>query len=270
MTALLENTSRGLYCPAGDFYIDPWQPVPRAVITHAHSDHARFGSARYLTTPEGVSLLRERVGQDAAIDSSPYGQTLDMNGVRVSLHPAGHILGSAQVCMEHHGQVAVVSGDYKVESDSTCAPFEPVRCHLFVTESTFGLPIYRWRPTDEIFADMNQWWRDNQQRRRTSVIFAYSLGKAQRVLSGLDSSIGPILVHGAVARFLPHYRAAGVQLPPTEWAGAENSRATARPGDGGGATLGRRQPLDPQVWHGVHGHGLRLDSAARHATAAGR
>jgi putative mRNA 3-end processing factor len=222
---MLTVTPAGLYCAAGDFYIDPWQPVERAVITHAHSDHARPGSARYLTTPEGAGVLRVRVGDDASIRTLPYGETLRLNDVTVSLHPAGHLLGSAQVRVEQGGEVWAVSGDYKLEPDATCAPFAPVACHTFITESTFGLPIYRWRPQAEVFAQINGWWRANQAAGRTSILYAYSLGKAQRVLAGLDASIGPILVHGAVLRFLEPYAAAGIALPPALYADTDAARA---------------------------------------------
>ncbi|MGQ9724635.1 MAG: DNA ligase-associated DEXH box helicase, partial [Tepidimonas sp.] len=131
--------AEGLYCPVGDFYIDPWRPVARAIITHAHADHARRGHAAYLAHAASAGVLRARLGGDIALQTVDYGERLDCGGVRVSLHPAGHVLGSAQIRLEHRGQVWVVSGDYKVEADATCAPFEPVRCHTFITESTFGL-----------------------------------------------------------------------------------------------------------------------------------
>ncbi len=226
MPDLLQITAAGLYCPAGDFHIDPWQPVERAVVTHAHSDHARPGSQQYLAAEVGVDLLKERLGPDAVVQGLPYGETRSMNSVRVSLHPAGHILGSAQVRLELAGEVWVVSGDYKLASDATCQAFEPLRCHTFITESTFGLPIYRWQAEQAIFANLNAWWLANRQRKRTSVVYAYSLGKSQRVLAGLDESIGPILVHGAVERYLDIYRAAGVRFPAIEKATAETSQAT--------------------------------------------
>ena len=213
---LLKVTDRGLYCTAGDFYVDPWKPVDFAVTTHAHSDHARSGSRHYLTSEPGRGVLQERLGAGARIEAIAYGQRVVRNGVTISLHPAGHILGSAQVRVEYRGEVWVVSGDYKTQSEPTCAPFEPVRCDTFITESTFGLPIYRWRPQAEIFSGINTWWRANQGAGRTSVLFAYSLGKAQRVLAGVDPTIGPIFVHGAVAKLLPHYAAAGVKLPEIE------------------------------------------------------
>jgi putative mRNA 3-end processing factor len=140
--------------------------------------------------------------------------------VQVSLHPAGHILGSAQVRIEHRGEVWVISGDYKLGADATCAPFEPVRCHTFVTESTFGLPIYRWRPQADLFDEINRWWRSNQLASKASMLFAYALGKAQRLLAGVDPTIGPIFTHGAVERLNHDYRASGVALPTTTYAGS--------------------------------------------------
>jgi putative mRNA 3-end processing factor len=226
VSTLLQRTDRGLYSPAGDFYIDPWQPVEHAIITHAHSDHARAGSGHYLTAAPGERILRRRVGLDAQITALAYGETLDRHGVKISLHPAGHILGSAQVRIEHRGQVAVVSGDYKTAADPTCAAFEPLRCHLFVTECTFGLPIYNWRPQAELFDEINAWWRQNQAVARTSVIFGYALGKAQRVLAGLDPAAGPILVHGAVWGIVNAYRDAGVALPPVLYANDETRKQT--------------------------------------------
>jgi putative mRNA 3-end processing factor len=222
--SLLQVTERGLYCAAGDFYIDPWQPVTRAVITHAHADHARPGSQRYLTSPTGAPLLRLRVGPVPRIVAHPFGKQLDLNGVRLSLHPAGHLLGSAQIRVEHRGEVWVVSGDYKIEADSTCEPFEVVPCHTFITESTFGLPIYRWRPQAEVFDEINAWWRQNQLEGRTSILFAYALGKAQRLLAGVDASVGPILVHGATQRFVHAYRHAGISQPTTIYADSATAR----------------------------------------------
>jgi putative mRNA 3-end processing factor len=226
---LLAITDRGLYCAAGDFYIDPWKPVDFAVTTHAHSDHARAGSRHYLTASSGRGVLQERLGVGAQIEAMPYGERTTRNGVTISLHPAGHILGSAQVRVEYRGEVWVVSGDYKTQSEPTCVPFEPVRCHTFITESTFGLPIYRWPPQAEIFEGVNAWWRANRLAGRTSVLFAYSLGKAQRVLAGVDSTVGPVFVHGSVAKLLPHYAAAGVKLPAI---------ASGHAADGGGLVIG--------------------------------
>ena len=209
-----------MYCAAGDFYIDPWMPVDRAVITHAHGDHAHGGCRRYLCSREGARVLRTRLGDDANIESVEFGADVAIDGVRVSLHPAGHILGSAQIRVEHRGEVWVVSGDYKTEPDPTCTPFEVVRCHTFVTESTFGLPIYRWSPQREIFAAIADWWRANAAAERASIIYGYALGKAQRLLAGLvGEDIGPIFTHGAVERLNRDYRAGGVALPPTTYAG---------------------------------------------------
>lgn len=205
----------GLYCPPGDFYIDPWRPVERAVITHGHGDHARNGNRHYLTASPGAGILRSRLGADINLQTLDYGQRLDHGGVTLSLHPAGHVLGSAQVRLEYRGEVWVASGDYKVEPDGTCAPFEPVRCHTFITESTFGLPIYRWEPQQQIFDQINAWWRENITLGKASVLFCYSFGKAQRILHGLDPSLGPILVHGAVEPLNRVYREAGVALPAT-------------------------------------------------------
>lgn len=218
MPPLLEISDNGLYCVPGGFHIDPWRPVTRAVITHAHSDHACRGSNAYLTAREGLHVLRARMGSDATIDTIAYGEPITLGDVRVSLHPAGHVLGSSQVRLECKGQVAVVGGDYKLAPDPTCQPFEPLRCNLFVSESTFGLPIYRWVPPTETLRDVNIWWSENASAGRPSVLLAYSLGKAQRLLAGLDASIGPVFTHGAVEVMVQAYRATGVTLPPTQLA----------------------------------------------------
>lgn len=227
---LLHLTDRGLYCAAGDFFIDPWQPVPRALITHGHGDHARRGSEQYLAAAPGLGILQTRLGADANIQTLPFGEPVTLNGVQVSFHPAGHILGSAQIRLEHQGEIWVVSGDYKTTPDPTCAPFEAIRCNTFVTESTFGLPIYRWQRDDDIFNDIHAWWRENQEAERTTILFAYALGKAQRLLARLNPEQGPILCHGAVETLNAVYRAAGIDLPPTRLAtevsdSAELSRA---------------------------------------------
>ena len=214
MSDLVVQRPEGLYCPAGDFYIDPWRPVDRAVITHAHADHARPGHGHYLAAAAGEGVLRARLGE-IRLQALAYGERITHHGVTVSLHPAGHVLGSAQVRLEHEGRVWVASGDYKVAPDRTCAPFEPVRCDVFITESTFGLPIYRWRPDSELYAEINAWWAANAEAGRASVIPCYSFGKAQRLLAGLDARIGPIVVHGAVEPLNEAYRAAGVDLPAT-------------------------------------------------------
>jgi putative mRNA 3-end processing factor len=208
----------GLYCVPGQFYIDPWRPVERAVITHAHGDHARGGHQHYLAAAPGVNVLKSRLGA-INVTALAYGARVQHNGVTVSLHPAGHVLGSAQVRMEYRGEVWVASGDYKVGPDHTCAPFEPVPCDTFITESTFGLPIYRWQPQQEIFDDINAWWAENAAQGRTSVLLGYSFGKAQRILGGLASGIGPIVCHGAVQNLNQVYRESGVWLPPTAMVG---------------------------------------------------
>lgn len=217
-TDLVVVRPEGLYCPLADFYIDPWRPVGRAVITHAHSDHARPGHGHYLAALEAEHVLRTRLGA-IALQTLPYGERLVQGGVTVSLHPAGHVLGSAQVRLEHAGEVWVVSGDYKLETEATCAPFDPVPCHTFVTESTFGLPIYRWQPQAEILADIATWWRRNAEAQRASILFCYALGKAQRILAGLAAAgaldIGTLICHGAIEPLNSAYRASGIALPPT-------------------------------------------------------
>ena len=215
MGELLQVTKRGLYCEDGDFYIDPWRSVDRAIITHAHSDHARSGMKQYLCSDEGEKVLSLRVGQKSNIQALPYGEVINLNGIKVSLHPAGHILGSAQVRVERDGEIAVVSGDYKTEPDSTCTPFEPIRCHTFITESTFGLPIYRWPKEGEVFKQINDWWRANQLSGKATVLLGYSLGKSQRALAGIDSEIGPIFLHETLEPYTKAYRAQGIKLPKT-------------------------------------------------------
>ncbi len=216
---LIVQRPQGLYCPPGDFYIDPWRPVARAVITHAHADHARRGHGAYLASAPSAGVLRARLGA-ITLQTLAYGEAVLLNGVRVSLHPAGHVLGSAQVRVEHGGRVWVASGDYFISGqahdvNATCTPFEPVRCHCFITESTFGLPLYHWRPQAEVLAEVNTWWQANAAAGRASLLLGYSFGKAQRLLAGLDPSIGRIAVHSAVAPLNEAYRAEGVALPET-------------------------------------------------------
>jgi putative mRNA 3-end processing factor len=221
---LLELTDRGLYCSRGDFYIDPWYPVPRAVVTHAHGDHCVPGCESYLVAKDGEAIYRTRLTDLANLQLLAYGEEVTMMGVKISLHPAGHILGSAQVRLEYHGEVWVISGDYKRTADPTCPPFEPIKCNVFVTESTFGLPIYRWPDHHDVFDQINQWWRGNQEAGRASVLFGYPLGKAQRLIAGVDSSIGPIYTHGQVERLNLDYRKSGVDLPATIYVGAVEGR----------------------------------------------
>ncbi len=211
----------GLYCPPGDFFIDPWRPVDRAVITHAHADHARAGHRHYLAHDDAAGVLRRRLGDGIALQTLPYGEPVTHRGVRVSLHPAGHVLGSAQIRLEHAGRVWVASGDYKTQADGTCPPFEPVRCDAFITESTFGLPVYRWPSPATLLREILDWWRANADAGRASVLYCYAFGKAQRILHALagegegeGTAIGPILVHGAIDVLNDAYRAAGVRLAP--------------------------------------------------------
>jgi putative mRNA 3-end processing factor len=218
---LIRTTDRGFYCAAGDFYIDPWRPVDRAVITHAHADHFAYNCKSYLVSEEGRHVFQIRLGDKATIQTIPYGESVKINGVTVSLHPAGHILGSAQVRVEYQGEVWVVSGDYKREPDPTCTPFEVVPCHHFITEATFGLPIYRWPHRDGVFRAINDWWRTNQQAGKCTILYGYSLGKAQGILAGVDPSIGPIYTHGAVEKLNAAYRDSGIQLPPTTYVSRE-------------------------------------------------
>ena len=215
--AIIELTDSGLYCAAGDFHIDPWRPVARAVITHAHADHARSGSGLYVAERSGVPVLQHRLGGDIRVHALEYGEPLALNRARVSLHPAGHILGSAQVRVEVDGEVWVVTGDFKRDTDPTCAPFETVACDTLVTEATFALPIYRWPPIEVVAEDIFQWWRGNAERGRASVLFCYALGKAQRVLAALAAHTEQrVLLHGAAVPLTDIYREAGIPMLPTE------------------------------------------------------
>ncbi len=210
----MRETAQGLYCPDGDFFIDPWQAVPRALITHAHGDHARPGSAAYLCTPGTAALLRRRLGAETAIQTVSYGERIRLGRADVSLHPAGHVLGSAQIRIEGATGVWVAAGDYKRAPDPTCDPFEPVRCDTFITESTFALPIYRWDDTAAIMRDIVQWWDTNRQAEKASVIFCYTLGKAQRLLAELARVTDrTVFVHGMMLGMIDAYREAGVDLP---------------------------------------------------------
>ncbi|MBA2708363.1 MAG: ligase-associated DNA damage response exonuclease [Gemmatimonadaceae bacterium] len=256
--ALLRVTDRGLYCDAGDFYIDPWLPVDRALITHAHGDHARWGSKSYAGARDGRHVLQTRLGESARIETFEYGEQFSMNGVRLSFHPAGHIIGSAQIRVEHRGEVWAVSGDYKTEPDPTCRPFEPVACNTFVTESTFGLPIYRWDPQAETFADIASWWRANAEAGRASIIFAYALGKAQRVLAGLSKDPqGSFYTHGAVERLNRDYRESGIDLPATTYVAS-----VPRGHDWGGALVIAPPSASGSTW-------MRRFGAASTAFASG-
>jgi len=217
MSALIVPSPNGLYCPAGDFYIDPWRPVARAVITHAHGDHARSGSMHYWGSREGEGLLRCRLGRATWIDTHPYAEEFRINGARLSLHPAGHVLGSAQVRIEVDGEVWVVSGDYKRDADPSCAPFEPVRCDTFVTEATFALPIYRWPDPALTAKEIHDWWLENRADGHASVLLCYALGKAQRILAELRRYTDEtVWLHGAMLPLVQVYRDAGIAMLPTQ------------------------------------------------------
>jgi len=230
---LVVVTDRGLYCPPGDFYIDPWRAVQTAVITHAHADHLRHGSARYILARPGTHIARLRLGRDHRwVTAVDYGAVFPIGETCVSLHPAGHILGSAQVRIEHRGRVWVVSGDYKRQPDPTCAPFEPLAADVFVSEATFAQPVYRWPSTGQVIGDILSWWRGNRDRGRASVLFCYALGKAQRVLAELKPFVDePIYVHDTVGKLARCYEQSGVSLPPYRPA------TSLRPGDYRGALV---------------------------------
>jgi putative mRNA 3-end processing factor len=214
---VLIETPDGLYCEDGGFHLDPWGAVARAVVTHAHGDHARAGSAAYLCAEQSVPLLRRRFGPDAIVEGVPYGRPLALGATTVSFHPAGHILGSAQLRIEGASGVWVVSGDYKRAHDPTCAGFEPLRCDTFVTESTFGLPIYRWDATEAVIRELSSWWDDNRARNLTSIVFCYTIGKAQRLLAELARVTDKaVLVHGMMLPMIEVYRDHGVPMLPTE------------------------------------------------------
>jgi len=212
---MLVEHAEGLFCPAGGFYIDPWGTVDRALITHAHGDHARPGSRAYLCADPSKPLLERRLGSDVTVESLPYGARLTLGNVTVSFHPAGHILGSSQIRIEGPDGVWVVTGDYKRAADPTAAPFEPIVCDMFITESTFGLPIYRWDPTAAVIDEILRWWDDNGRDRRTSVLFCYTLGKVQRILAELSRVTDRrVFVHGMMLSMIDAYRDAGIQMLP--------------------------------------------------------
>ena len=212
---VLTFTERGIYCPAGDFYVDPWRPVDRAVITHAHADHARPGHHRYLCTDGTAPVLRHRLGH-ITVEPMSFGHAVQIGGARVSFHPAGHLPGAAQVRVEVGGEVWVVSGDYKTEPDGLSEPFEPVRCHSFISECTFGLPVFNWQPQVTVAGQINDWWRDCAARGVTPIIGAYSLGKAQRLMAMIDPGIGPILTHAATEGTNRVLREQGLALPESQ------------------------------------------------------
>lgn len=227
--ALIKFTSKGIYCKQGDFYIDPWKPVKLAVTTHGHADHVKWGNTGYLCHELTKPILKQRLGADLNIETLPYNKEISINGVKISLFPAGHVIGSAQIRLEYKGEVCVVSGDYKTEADGISTPFEPVKCHTFVSESTFGLPIYKWQPQESIFNDIKQWISDNHDKHKTSVLVAYSLGKAQRLINGLRG-YSDIYVHNSIANLNDGFINAGIDLPATTRITPEIKKETLQAG----------------------------------------
>ncbi len=211
---LLRFTDKGIYCEVADVYLDPWKAVNKAIISHGHSDHSRWGHQRYITHHNNVPILKHRLG-DIVVSGKNWNETFTINGVKFSLYPAGHIVGASQIRVEHQGEVWVFTGDYKIEDDGLAIPYQPVKCHTFITECTFGLPAFLWRPQSEVIDDINQWWATNKANGQTSVLFGYTLGKAQRLLKHLDTAIGKIYTHGAVENMTEVLRQI-VTLPPTE------------------------------------------------------
>jgi putative mRNA 3-end processing factor len=211
--ALLTFSPHSIQCTLAGIHIDPWKPVDRAIITHAHSDHAKWGCKHYLAHKDSAPILRMRLGNDISLQTVEYGEVITLNGVRFSLHPAGHILGSAQVRVENAGETWVASGDYKLEDDGFCKPFESVRCHHFITESTFGLPIYNWAPQQQVFDDIKTWWHQNQLLGKTTILMGYALGKMQRIINGLKPFEGNVLAHGAIYNMNEILRGSGYDLP---------------------------------------------------------
>ncbi|WGD36106.1 ligase-associated DNA damage response exonuclease [Olleya sp. YS] len=196
-TPLLVFNDNGIYCEVAGVYLDPWRPVDKAIITHGHADHSRWGHKKYITHHTNVPIIKHRLG-DINVSGRHYNETFIINNVKFSLHPAGHIIGSSQVRVEYKGEVWVFTGDYKLEDDGISAPYEPVKCHTFITECTFGLPAFKWTPQQKVFENINNWWKENKDEGKTSILFGYSLGKAQRLLRYLEPSIGKIYTHGAI------------------------------------------------------------------------
>ena len=196
-TPLLQFTENGIFCEQANVYLDPWKKVDKALITHGHADHSRWGNKSYISHFDNIPIMKHRLG-DINVSGVNYNESFTINNVKFSFHPAGHIPGSSQIRVEHKGEVWVFTGDYKLQHDGISVPFEPIQCHSFITECTFGLPAFKWRPQDEVFTDINDWWKQNKAEGKTSVLFGYSLGKAQRIIKHLDPSIGKIYTHAAV------------------------------------------------------------------------
>lgn len=211
---LLQFTKKGIYCAQADVYIDPWRPVKKAFLTHGHADHARYGSEQYLCTDLALPVIKYRLGI-VNISGIKYGEEVIVNGVKFSFHPAGHVIGSAQIRVEHKGEIWVVSGDYKVENDGISTPFEPIKCQHFVTESTFALPVYKWKPQQEIINEINTWWLKCKAENKVALLTAYSLGKAQRIIQNVDEKIGKIFTHGAIENINQVIREQGIDLAKT-------------------------------------------------------
>ena len=211
---LLEFTNKGIYCAQADVYLDPWRGVDKAIISHGHSDHARWGSQHYITHEFNVPIIRHRLGK-ISVAGKKYGEHFTINGVRFSLHPAGHVPGSAQIRVEYQGEVWVFTGDYKIQNDGISTPFEPVKCHTFITECTFGLPVFQWNDPQQVHNAINDWWAKNRMQNSTSLLMGYSLGKVQRLLKHLDPSIGKIYTHGATEEMTNVLRNF-IAFPPTE------------------------------------------------------
>ena len=211
---LLVHTALGLYCPKADVYLDPWKPVKKAILSHGHADHARWGSSSYLCTPTAAPVIKYRLG-DINLETLPFGEEKLINGVSFSFHPAGHILGSAQIKVSYKGEIVVFSGDYKTANDGFSEAFEPVKCHTFITESTFGLPVYHWQDQKWVFNEMEEWCKNNRNNGQLSILYGYSLGKAQRILQGLPESVGPIFTHSTIEAVLNVMRNQGVSLKNT-------------------------------------------------------
>lgn len=258
LNTLISFTESGLYVPPADVYIDPWRPVDKALITHAHSDHARWGMGHYLTQTQGAPVLKKRLG-NVSVQTLDYGKEVNINGVVFTFYPSGHVLGSAQIKVSYRGESWVAAGDFKLEDDGITPAFEPVRCDAFITESTFGLPVYQWEPQRVIASKINAWWAANAAMGKNSVIYAYALGKAQRVLHMLNKTIGPIYVHGAVKNMNEAYLEAGIELPDVyshESGVVKGAMIIAPPSADGSPWLKRFEPCVTAIasgWMGLRG-----------------
>ena len=266
MPHLISFTDKGLFCEAGNFYIDPWKPVDRALITHGHSDHARFGNKYYLCHRFTKPILQLRLGENN-YQTVEWAEKIEMNGVSVSFHPAGHIIGSSQIRLEYKGEVWVISGDFKTEDDGISGKFEPLKCNAFITESTFGLPIYRWKPQSEIYSNIINWITKNKETGKTSILITYSLGKAQRVLQAIKETAENIFGHGAIFNMQETLIDAGWKLQPIVHVTPETPKELLRetvvmapPGAEGTSWLKKFHPYSLGVcsgWMQVRGNARR-------------